>query len=104
MGMAPEVIAQAFDPFFTTKPIGQGTGLGLSMVYGFMKQTGGHVQIDSVEQQGTRIQLYLPCHLQQGEHHIAEPDSLGTPRAEQGEQVLVVEDEVAVRMLVTDVL
>ncbi|WP_397453539.1 GAF domain-containing protein [Pseudomonas sp. NA-150] len=103
-GMSTDVLDRAFDPFFTTKPIGQGTGLGLSMVYGFMKQTGGHVQIDSVEQEGTRIHLYLPCHLQQGERHMAEPDTLGTPRAEQGEQVLVVEDEVAVRMLVTDVL
>ncbi|MDB6143885.1 MAG: hypothetical protein JWP80_2929 [Pseudomonas sp.] len=103
-GMSTEIIGRAFDPFFTTKPIGQGTGLGLSMVYGFMKQTGGHVLIDSIEQQGTQVHLYLPCHLEQGERHIAEIDNPGTPRALQGEQVLVVEDEVAVRMLVTDVL
>ncbi|MEB0040660.1 MULTISPECIES: GAF domain-containing protein [unclassified Pseudomonas] len=103
-GMSPEVIRRAFDPFFTTKPIGQGTGLGLSMVYGFVKQTGGHVQIESVVQEGTRIQLYLPCHLEQGARHIAEPESLSAPRAVRGEQVLVVEDEVAVRLLVIDVL
>jgi PAS domain S-box-containing protein len=60
-GMPPEVIACAFDPFFTTKPIGRGTGLGLSMVYGFVNQTGGRVQLHSVVGQGTRIELYLPC-------------------------------------------
>ncbi|MDB6050774.1 MAG: hypothetical protein JWR17_3520 [Pseudomonas sp.] len=103
-GMSAEVMRRAFDPFFTTKPIGQGTGLGLSMVYGFVKQTGGHVQIESVVQQGTRIQLYLPCHLEQGERHITEPENPSTPRALIGEQVLVVEDEVAVRTLVIDVL
>lgn len=60
-GISQRVIDQVFDPFFTTKPVGQGTGLGLSMVYGFIKQTGGHVQIESVEGQGTRVDLYLPC-------------------------------------------
>ena len=60
-GISQEVIDKVFDPFFTTKPVGQGTGLGLSMVYGFIKQTGGHVQIESVEGQGTRVDLYLPC-------------------------------------------
>ncbi|UQW76539.1 hybrid sensor histidine kinase/response regulator [Pseudomonas avellanae] len=60
-GIAQDVIDRVFDPFFTTKPVGQGTGLGLSMVYGFIKQTGGHVQIKSEQGQGTRICLYLPC-------------------------------------------
>ncbi|SDW60000.1 PAS domain S-box-containing protein [Pseudomonas syringae] len=60
-GIAQSVIDRVFDPFFTTKPVGQGTGLGLSMVYGFIKQAGGHVQIDSVEGQGTEVHLYLPC-------------------------------------------
>ena len=104
VGMSAEVIGRAFDPFFTTKPIGQGTGLGLSMVYGFVKQTGGHVQIESVVQQGSRIYLYLPCHFERGERHIAEPENPSAPRALIGEQILVVEDEVAVRMLVIDVL
>src|SRR6202165_3839957 len=61
-GMTPEVTARAFDPFFTTKPIGQGTGLGLSMVYGFAKQSGGHVRIDSAPGQGATVELYLPRH------------------------------------------
>ena len=61
-GMTPEVIARAFDPFFTTKPIGQGTGLGLSMIYGFARQSGGQVRIYSEVGQGTMVCLYLPRH------------------------------------------
>jgi len=103
-GMSAELLEKVFDPFFTTKPIGQGTGLGLSMVYGFVKQTGGHVLIDSHEGVGTRVELYLPCH-----HHNAQGseqvlDTGVTPRAGHGESVLVVEDEEAVRMLVVDAL
>ena len=59
-GMPPDVIARAFDPFFTTKPIGMGTGLGLSMVYGFARQSGGQVRINSKPGQGTTVCLYLP--------------------------------------------
>lgn len=103
-GMSGEVIARAFDPFFTTKPIGQGTGLGLSMVYGFINQTGGQVQIDSTEGQGTRIDLYLPCHFEAVERHLPADQGQTPPRASQGERVLVVEDEPDVRMLVVDVL
>jgi CheY-like chemotaxis protein len=103
-GMSAEVIARAFDPFFTTKPIGQGTGLGLSMVYGFINQTGGQVQIDSVEGRGTRIDLYLPCHFESAGRHLPATEDAATPRAGQGERVLVVEDEPDVRMLVVDVL
>lgn len=103
-GMSAEVIARAFDPFFTTKPIGQGTGLGLSMVYGFINQTGGQVLIDSVEGRGTRIDLYLPCHFESAHRQQATDEDAATPRAEQGERVLVVEDEADVRMLVVDVL
>jgi PAS domain S-box-containing protein len=101
-GMSAEVIAKAFDPFFTTKPIGQGTGLGLSMIYGFAKQSGGHARIHSEVGRGTTIRLYLPR---------AEPAAIAEdvteealPRAEAGERVLVVEDDPAVRMLVLDVL
>ncbi|WP_348694534.1 ATP-binding protein, partial [Stutzerimonas balearica] len=102
-GMSAEVIAKAFDPFFTTKPIGQGTGLGLSMVYGFAKQTGGHVHIDSTPGEGTLISLYLP------RNHIehtadAQRRALAQPPEADGETVLVIEDEVAVRMLVIEVL
>ncbi len=103
-GMSGEVIARAFDPFFTTKPIGQGTGLGLSMVYGFINQTGGQVQIDSTEGQGTRIDLYLPCHFEVVERHLPTGQGQTPPRASEGERVLVVEDEPDVRMLVVDVL
>ncbi|SEI64666.1 PAS domain S-box-containing protein [Pseudomonas sp. NFR16] len=103
-GMSGEVIARAFDPFFTTKPIGQGTGLGLSMVYGFIHQTGGQVLIDSSEGRGTRVDLYLPCHLQPVERQAVPDDHVDPPRAVRGERVLVVEDEPDVRMLVVDVL
>ncbi len=103
-GMAPDVIARAFDPFFTTKPIGQGTGLGLSMVYGFARQSGGQVRIHSEIGQGTMVCLFLPRHA--GEAEAAEvPAGLSdAPRAGRGETVLVVDDEPTVRMLVTEVL
>ncbi|MDO9426834.1 MAG: PAS domain-containing protein [Methylobacterium sp.] len=103
-GMTPEVIERAFDPFFTTKPIGQGTGLGLSMIYGFVRQSGGHVRIYSEIGDGTTMCLYLPRHY--GVAEEADPmGSLGdAPRAEQGQTVLIVDDEPTVRMLVTEVL
>lgn len=103
-GMPPEVIAKAFDPFFTTKPIGQGTGLGLSMVYGFIKQTGGHVHIESRVGQGTRITLFLPRNLDAPPPADEATGIRDVPRALRGETVLVVEDETAVRMLVVEVL
>ncbi|MGX5773472.1 PAS domain S-box protein [Methylorubrum zatmanii] len=103
-GMSPEVRAKAFDPFFTTKPIGQGTGLGLSMIYGFAKQSGGQVRIYSEIGEGTTVCIYLPRYYGEAE----EPDAFGplvdAPRAERGETVLVVDDEPTVRMLVTEVL
>ncbi|MCW3149298.1 PAS domain S-box protein [Stutzerimonas stutzeri] len=103
-GMSAEVIAKAFDPFFTTKPIGQGTGLGLSMVYGFAKQTGGHVHIDSTLGEGTLITLYLPRNRVALEMPTTAPKLSEVPQAQRGETVLVVEDEAAVRMLVIEVL
>ena len=103
-GMTPEVIARAFDPFFTTKPIGQGTGLGLSMIYGFARQTGGQVRIYSEIGQGTTMCIYLPRHYGDAEGADSPPDLASAPRAEQGETVLIVDDEPTVRMLVTEVL
>ncbi len=79
-GMTPEVIARAFDPFFTTKPIGQGTGLGLSMIYGFAKQSGGQVRIHSEIGQGTTVCLYLPRHVGEAESAEASPDLADAPR------------------------
>jgi PAS domain S-box-containing protein len=103
-GMTPNVIAKAFDPFFTTKPIGQGTGLGLSMVYGFARQSGGQVRIYSELHQGTMVCIYLPRYLGQEEDADTTPDLADAPRAERGETVLVVDDEPTVRMLVSEVL
>ena len=103
-GMSDEVLARVFDPFFTTKPIGQGTGLGLSMVHGFVLQSGGEIRIDSTPGAGTWVHLYLP------RHHLApladsalpvepEPHSPG-----QGETILVVDDEPTIRTLLVEVM
>ena len=103
-GMSPEVIAKAFDPFFTTKPLGQGTGLGLSMIYGFAKQSGGQVRIHSTIGEGTSVCVYLPRHRGEAEAHETFAECQGAPVAMEGETVLVVDDEPTVRLLVTDVL
>ena len=103
-GMPPEVIRRAFDPFFTTKPIGMGTGLGLSMVYGFVRQSGGQARIYSESGQGTMVCLYLPRQFGGAETVKEAADLMGAPRTEQGETVLVVDDEPTVRMLVSDAL
>jgi PAS domain S-box-containing protein len=102
-GMTPEVLAQVFDPFFTTKPIGQGTGLGLSMVFGFAKQSRGHVRIESELGRGTTVRLYLPRHDQAEtpRSDVAMPQEM--PHGD-GETVLLVEDEPSVRMLLAEVL
>ena len=102
-GMTPEVVARAFDPFYTTKPIGQGTGLGLSMVYGFVRQSGGQVRIYSEVGTGTTVCLYLPRHM--GSAVPAnEPAREESQMAEAGETVLVIDDEPSIRMLIKDVL
>ena len=103
-GMTPDVIAKAFEPFFTTKPIGQGTGLGLSMIYGFVRQSGGQVRIYSEVGDGTTMCLYLPRHYGPAEGADRVPDLSDAPRAERGQTVLIVDDEPTVRMLVTEVL
>ena len=103
-GMSPDVIAKAFDPFFTTKPLGQGTGLGLSMIYGFARQTGGQTRIYSEMGQGSMVCLYLPRHFGDTETAEATAELSDAPRSAVGETVLVVDDEPTVRMLVTEVL
>jgi signal transduction histidine kinase/CheY-like chemotaxis protein len=103
-GMTSDVVARAFEPFYTTKPIGTGTGLGLSMVYGFARQSGGQVQIDSEVGTGTTISLYLPRDLGEAEH-VHRPESIpAVNNTETGLTVLVVEDEPTVRQLVCEVL
>ena len=110
-GMTPEVLAKAFEPFFTTKELGQGTGLGLSQVYGFIKQSGGHVGIDSEVGRGTTIRLYLPR--QVGEATAAVPRTPTEvspargepgPAAAPGETILLVEDEEDVRSFTASAL
>jgi len=103
-GMTPDVIARAFDPFFTTKPIGQGTGLGLSMVYGFVRQSGGQVRIYSEVGHGTTMCLYLPRHYGDSAETVAAAVPATSAHARSGKTVLVVDDEPSVRMLVTEVL
>jgi signal transduction histidine kinase len=102
-GMTPDVIARAFDPFFTTKPVGEGTGLGLSMVYGFARQSGGQVRIYSEVGKGTTMCIYLPRHMGATEaalaSEIAHPATSG-----EGETVLILDDEPTIRMLVREVL
>lgn len=104
-GMAQDVAARSMEPFFTTKPLGQGTGLGLSMAYGLMRQSGGHLSVDSTPQNGTTIHLYLPR-----DHSSAaplmpaprQPVHQGEPRA--GLSVVLVEDQPALRMVIREVL
>ncbi len=103
-GMPPEVVERVFEPFFTTKPIGQGTGLGLSMIYGFTRQSGGQVRIQSKVGQGTTVCLYLPRHLGEIAADVDTSSAPAPARMEQGETVLVVDDEPTVRMLMTDIL
>ena len=103
-GMTPEVIAKAFDPFFTTKPIGAGTGLGLSMIYGFAHQSGGQVRIYSEVGEGTTMCLYLPRHEGEGEVGADLGRAAGERPGGEGEVVLVIDDEPMIRMLIVEVL
>ena len=103
-GMSREIAAKAFDPFFTTKPLGEGTGLGLSMIYGFARQSGGQVRIYSEEGQGTTVCIYLP---RIAESATVENDMESTPPVEavgDGEVVLLIDDEPIIRMLIAEVL
>ena len=105
VGMPSAVLARAFDPFYTTKPTGEGTGLGLSMIYGFAKQSNGQVRLYSEVGAGTTARIYLPRH--QGDavdDEGIQPEPSQAARAEAGDTVLIVDDEPSVRMLVTEVL
>jgi CheY-like chemotaxis protein len=97
-------MSRAFDPFFTTKPLGEGTGLGLSMVYGFARQSGGQTRIYSEESKGTMVCIYLPRCSEAGQEIAHVEEALQVAHTKLGETVLVVDDEQTVRMLVTDVL
>ncbi len=103
-GMAPDLIDKVFEPFFTTKPTGEGTGLGLSMVYGFARQSGGQVRIYSEVGEGTTVCLYLPRHYGEADEDEVARRLAEVEQAGQGETVLIVDDEPSVRMLVTEVL
>ena len=105
VGMPADVIEKAFEPFYTTKGVGRGTGLGLSQVHGFVKQSHGHVKIYSEPGVGTTIKIYLPRHAGEAEAPEAQPHPLGDlPRGRAGEIVLVVEDDERVRHLSVDAL
>jgi PAS domain S-box-containing protein len=103
-GMPPDVVAKAFDPFFTTKPLGSGTGLGLSMVYGFARQSGGHVRVYSEVGQGTTMCIYLPRHNADASGEEEPQISSRLESAGEGEVVLVIDDEPTIRMLIGELL
>jgi DNA-binding response OmpR family regulator len=101
VGIDEAVIGKVFDPFFSTKPVGQGTGLGLSSIYGFARQSGGDVSIRSVVNKGTEVVLLLPAGT---ELPVSETTALGSPKNGSGEHVLIVEDMVAVSALIAEIL
>lgn len=106
VGMTPEIASRAFDPFYTTKPMGEGTGLGLSMIYGFARQSGGQVRIYTEPGQGTTMCIYLPRHYGSDDVRSEEPLGAlgGAPQTGSTKTVLVVDDEPTIRMLVIEVL
>ncbi|MDB5679058.1 PAS domain-containing sensor histidine kinase [Sphingomonas bacterium] len=103
-GMAPDIVAKAFEPFFTTKPLGQGTGLGLSMIYGFARQSGGQVRIYSEVGQGTTMCIYLPRHDEEAVSEDEANSSMSSEPVGDGEVVLLIDDEPTIRMLAGEVL
>jgi len=100
-GMDEATLARIFEPFFTTKPIGQGTGLGMSMIYGFINQSDGHIRIESTVGAGTTVRLYLPLATMAGQHAASVERSV---TGGNGQRILVVDDDVQVRALVTELL
>ncbi len=103
IGMSADVVGKAFDPFFTTKPIGQGTGLGLSMIYGFTRQSGGQVRVSSSPGLGTTVSLFLPRHAGELPAEVADA-TVPAPASRSGASILVIEDEAPIRSLMVEVL
>jgi CheY-like chemotaxis protein len=103
-GIPPEIVERVFEPFFTTKEVGRGTGLGLSMVYGFVKQSRGHVKIYSEVGHGTSVRLYLPRAVQEQPSLIDAPEETAARLPVGRETILVVEDDAAVRAMVVNTL
>ena len=106
-GIPEEILDRVFEPFFTTKPVGEGSGLGLAMAHGFVKQSGGHVRIYSEEHEGTTVKIYLPRMTQAEENATpsGKPEQAApSPRAEANETILLVEDNEGVRLYARDVL
>ena len=103
-GMSAETLSRAFEPFFTTKPSGQGTGLGLSQVHGFAKQSGGHAAIESAPGRGTTVRLFLPRLHQDAKLPAASTPSHDDPPSRNGETILIVEDEAGVRRFTGEAL
>jgi CheY-like chemotaxis protein len=104
VGIPPEIIDRVFDPFFTTKSPGQGSGLGLSIIYGFIKQSGGHIQIESEVGRGTTATIFLPRAAPSEDASADEPSEQSPPLARAGEVVLAVEDDAAVREIASGML
>lgn len=105
IGMSAEVLARAVEPFFTTKPIGHGTGLGLSQLYGFARQSGGFLTLDSRERQGTKVTLHLPCHTASAtEPAVEHCQAVPSEPPSSVYRLLLVEDEVLIRLVLAEVL
>ncbi|WP_456991597.1 ATP-binding protein [Luteibacter sp. PvP120] len=102
VGMAGDVLSRVFEPFYTTKPLGQGTGLGMSMIYGFIQQSEGHIRIDSTPGQGTTVELYLPLAAEGEGAPLAEAD--GVVVGGHGQRIVLVEDDAQVRVLTSELL
>jgi PAS domain S-box-containing protein len=102
-GMTPEIAARVFEPFFTTKEIGKGTGLGLSQVYGFITQSGGHIEVDSTPGEGTKITMLLPAHGDGNEAGDEDSPETVQPSRDSAGTVLIVEDEPAVLDVATEI-
>jgi CheY-like chemotaxis protein len=101
--MSPAILDRAIEPFFSTKEVGQGTGLGLSTVYGFMRQSGGHLMLQSSEGSGTSVELYLPCANRPSEEAVRDKPAVAPSRGK-GERILLCEDDDGVRMFSSEAL